>query len=121
MPNNHRKTTQCNSSVNLILMLIDASGLPAPQLEYRFAPPRRWRFDLCWPELLLAAEIEGGTWGQGRHSRPQGYERDCEKYNEAALLGWRVLRFTTAMVRDGRALATIERAFSGAIDKKIES
>jgi very-short-patch-repair endonuclease len=78
--------------------------------EYAFHPRRKWRFDFCWPEQQLALEIEGGTWIRGRHSRGQAFESDCEKYNEAALLGWRVLRVTTNMVQDGRALKYVERA-----------
>ena len=81
-----------------------------PILEHRFAPPRRWRFDLAWPSLRLALEIEGGTWTGGRHVRGKGYERDCDKYNAAALAGWTVLRATTAMLRDGRALALLQQA-----------
>jgi hypothetical protein len=33
------------------------AGLPDPVEEYRFAPPRRWRFDLAWPERMLAVEV----------------------------------------------------------------
>ena len=91
-----------------------AAGCPAPVPEYRFAPPRRWRFDLAWPALRLALEVEGGTWARGRHVRGRGYERDCEKYNAAALLGWRVLRVTTDMLGDGRALALLARALGSA-------
>lgn len=87
-----------------------AYGLPAPVLEYRFAPPRRWRFDKCWPDRRIALEVEGGTWHQGRHQRPKGFEDDCVKYAEAALLGWRVLRVTAAMVHDGRAIGLLKRA-----------
>lgn len=89
-----------------------AAGLPAPIREYRFAPPRRWRFDYSWPDQMLALEIEGGSWIGGRHVRGRGYEADCEKYSEAALRGWRVLRVTPAMLRDGRALAMLTRALS---------
>jgi hypothetical protein len=92
--------------------VLDAAGLPTPIREHRFAPPRRWRFDYCWPSLRLALEVEGGTWTGGRHVRGQGYERDCEKYNAAALAGWKVLRVTTGMVSDGRALSLLEQAFS---------
>ena len=28
------------------------------------------------------------------HTRPKGYQQDCEKYNAAVLRGWRVLRYT---------------------------
>lgn len=70
--------------------------------EFRFAPPRRWRFDYAAPVQLIALEVEGGIWTGGRHTRGKGYERDCEKYNAAALLGWSVFRVTTGMIRDGR-------------------
>lgn len=87
------------------------AGLPAPVLELRFAPPRRWRFDLAWEDRRLACEIEGGVFlpGGSRHSRGRGYENDCVKYSEALCRGWRVLRVTTNMVRDGRALGYLER------------
>lgn len=85
-------------------------GLGEPEREYRFAPPRRWRFDYAWPGLRLALEVEGGTWSRGRHTRGRGYANDCEKYNAAALAGWRVLRVTTDMVRDGRAFLLLDRA-----------
>lgn len=96
--------------------IISAVGLPPPIREYRFAPPRRWRFDYCWPDRRIALEIEGGTWNGGRHVRGKGYERDCQKYNAATLAGWTVLRVTTPMVRDGRALALLEQALSPAGD-----
>jgi hypothetical protein len=34
------------------------------------------------------------------------------KYAEAVVAGWRVLRFTGAMVNDGRALEYLERALA---------
>jgi len=86
-----------------------AIGLPEPVREYRFAPPRRWRFDLAWPDLMLAVEVEGGTWVGGRHTRPRGFESDAEKYNAAVMAGWRVLRVTSKMVRTGEAAWMIER------------
>ena len=93
---------------------IEQAGLPCPVAEHRFHPERRWRFDLAWPDLLLAVEIEGGTWlpWGGRHNRAAGFAADCEKYNAAALLGWRVLRFTTEMVSNGAALAVIGAALA---------
>lgn len=93
-----------------LVLHIRAVGLPAPEREFCFAMPRRWRFDLCWPGRKLAAEIEGGTWVQGRHSRGAGMRKDAEKYNAAVLDGWKVLRFTADMVRDGSAIQVLERA-----------
>jgi len=98
-----------------LVTILGWAGLPAPDLEHPFAKPRRWRFDLAWPAHKLAVEVEGGTWAGGRHSRGSGYELDVEKYNEATLLGWRVLRVTTHMVTDGRALAIIQRAFAALV------
>lgn len=92
-----------------MLAQIQDAHLPEPEREYRFCD-RRWRFDFCWPALMLAVEVEGGTWKNGRHTRGSGFERDAEKYNAAALLGWRVLRFTSSMVYDGRALEAVKRA-----------
>jgi hypothetical protein len=94
-----------------LIAILEAAGLPAPVLEYRFAPPRRWRFDYAWPSLMLALEVEGGVWTGGSHVRGRGYVLDCEKFNAAALAGWTALRVTTGMVRDGRALALLEQAF----------
>jgi hypothetical protein len=91
--------------------ILAAVGVPPPDREHRFAPPRRWKFDYAWPAHQLALEVEGGTWVRGRHSRGKGYAADCEKYNAAALMGWRVLRVTSDMMRDGRALALLQRAF----------
>lgn len=85
--------------------------LPEPVTEHRFAKPvRQFRFDFAWPDRRLAVEVDGGTWTGGRHTRGAGFESDCEKTNLAQLLGWRVLRFTTSMIRDGRAIATIREA-----------
>lgn len=67
-------------------------GLPAPVAELHFHAARRWRFDYAWPEHRIALEVEGGVWSRGRHTTPAGFLADMEKYNAAAVLGWRVLR-----------------------------
>lgn len=86
--------------------------LPQPVPEYVFALPRKWRFDFAWPQRQLAVEVEGGVYIAGRHTRGDSFERDCEKYNEAALLGWLVLRVTPDQVTNGQAIAWIERALA---------
>lgn len=77
------------------LFRIKAYKLPEPVKEYRFHKPRRWRFDLAYPHLKIAIELEGAVWVSGRHTRGSGFIGDCEKYNQAVLDGWRVLRYTT--------------------------
>jgi very-short-patch-repair endonuclease len=93
-----------------LLLHIKAAGLPTPEREVRFAPPRRWRFDLAYVPQRIAIEVDGGTYIQGRHSRGAGYANDCRKRNAATIAGWTVLNFTTEMVVSGEALAQIEQA-----------
>jgi very-short-patch-repair endonuclease len=88
------------------------AGLPQPKRERRFHPIRRWRFDFSWPKYMLAVEVEGGVYSGGRHVRGKGYEQDCIKYNEACLLGWRVLRVTRKMIENGQAIDYLSRALS---------
>lgn len=102
-----------------LVIQMELAGLPAPQREYLFHKKRRWRFDLAWPALLIAVEVEGGIWVGGRHVRGEGYEADCEKYNEAQLAGWMVLRFTPGMIKRGKAGDVIEKAIRRASDGEI--
>lgn len=87
----------------------ELAGLPVPVAEFKFHPVRRWRFDWAFVEQQLAVEQEGGVFIGGRHSRGVGFEADLIKYSEAMVLGWKVLRVSPAMVRDGRALGYLER------------
>jgi len=76
----------------IVIAYFNSCGIPTPELEYRFCPGRKWRFDFAWPCLLVALEVQGGTWrrGGGAH-RGTGAIRDMEKFSEAAALGWRIL------------------------------
>jgi len=64
------------------------------------------------PQANLVAEVEGGTWRGGRHTSGAGFRKDCEKYNLALEHGWRVLRFTTDMVRKGLAIESVVRVIN---------
>ena len=96
----------------IMLTQIEAAQLPTPDLEHRFHPSRRWRFDFAWIGQHLALEVEGGTWNGGRHTRGSGFEADTEKYNAATLEGWRVLRVTGNQVKKGQALVWLEQALN---------
>ena len=80
--------------------------------EYTFHPSRKWRFDfvIADTEHKIAVEIEGTMIGGSLHQRTGGYENDCRKYAEAALLGWTVFRFTKGMVLSGEAINYILQA-----------
>lgn len=69
---------------------------PPLEREFRFHPQRKWRADFAHVASRTLIEIEGGIFlpGGGRHNRGGGYARDAEKYLEAALAGWKVLRLT---------------------------
>ena len=109
---------------DLFAWQIAAAGVPPPVRKNRFvrdivgdgpgirarirqAGLQDWESDFAWPELLLAVEIDGGTWSGGRHVRGAGFESDCRKCNTLVLHGWRVLRYTRALVESGEALAGV--------------
>ena len=109
--------------------LIKEAGLPEPIREFRFHPVRRWRCDFVWiigddfnskfdsfdsihkPKKIIL-EIEGGIWlgNKGRHCNPAGYQKDLEKCNEAALLGFTVIRVTKAHMISGQMVEWLRRA-----------
>ena len=83
-------------------MRMRLAGLPEPTMEYSFAAPeRKWRWDMAYPDIKLAIEVDGGTWSGGRHTSGSGFSKDCEKHNAGVLRGWALLRFTTDMVTHG--------------------
>ena len=99
-----------------LLFDLKTEKIPEPVTEHAFHPRRKWRFDAAYPEEKIAIEVEGGTgWkrdGTSRHLTPSGFAGDVEKYNAAAILGWTLLRFTPAMLRDGTAVELIGRALN---------
>lgn len=80
-------------------------GLGIGYPEFRFAGElnRKFRADIGYPQEHLLIEIEGGNWTQGRHTRGQGYEDDCEKYSIASILGYTLIRVTYGMIQNGMA------------------
>lgn len=78
-------------------------------LEHKFHPSRKWRFDLAIPSVKLAVEIEGAVYTNGRHTRGTGFLNDIEKYNEAAMLGWTLLRFTHVKHSNQEVIETLRK------------
>lgn len=81
--------------------------------EFQFASPRKWRFDFVvgYPRLI-AVECEGAThYGNhlGRHQTAKGMTNDCEKYAEALIRNWRVLRVTKEQIKSGQAIEWIRK------------
>lgn len=80
------------SNYPYFLPYLRANNLPIPEPEFQFHPKRKWKFDYAWEEYKIALEVEGGIFTGGRHTRPKGFIGDMEKYNSAAVLGWRIIR-----------------------------
>ena len=88
--------SKAKTDIEIILKSLDLEY----EKELQFDPSRKFRFDWAIAEHKIASEDEGlhasgprGT-GKSRHLTIEGYVRDCVKYNLAAKLGWRVLRYT---------------------------
>lgn len=94
----------------IVLAYFAECGLPKPELEFRFSPDRKWRFDFGWDgfivgngafqycpvngadkQIKVALEVDGGIWIRGGHNRGAQMKKDWEKRNAAAQLGWRIL------------------------------
>lgn len=56
------------------------------------------RVDFAYPEAKLAIEIDGYRW----HAGNDAWQRDRRRNNELSRLGWTVLRFTAADLKDAR-------------------
>lgn len=76
--------------------------------EHRFSSERKYRFDYCWPNYGIAIELNGGIYtGRKGHSSIKGLERDYEKLNLAQSLGWIVLQFSAAQIRDSSYVVAV--------------
>ena len=93
-----------------LLIELEKDLCPYVDDKQTFHATRKWRFDFAWPEEKVAIEIQGGIHSQGRHVRPEGYEEDCHKLNEAQLHGWIELYVTAKQIRDGSAIRYLKRA-----------
>ena len=85
----------------------------APVAEYAFHPKRKWRFDFAWPDDRVALEVEGGIWTGGGHTRGSGYLKDLDKYNSAAVAGWRVLKTTPSELCMPETVEMVKAALHG--------
>ena len=69
--------------------------------ELTFHPKRKWSFDYHTKSAMVAVELEGGTasrYTKSRHTTPQGFKGDREKYLAAMSLGWVVISLTSDMI-----------------------
>jgi hypothetical protein len=102
--------------VDRFLSQVARAGLPSPEIEFPFAPDRKWRFDYAWPDLMLAVEREGGAWVAGRHTRGKGFKNDLEKYLAATVAGWTILRVDLEMIETGQAIQATQTILTRLMD-----
>lgn len=111
-----------DSETNMVLAILRTLGYA--RKEFYFFEDRKWRFDFCFPNEKLAIEVEGGAFKKrtykskrtgkiittigGRHNSAKGFLNDMEKYNTAAMLGYRLLRFTPQSIMTSKALDIIK-------------
>lgn len=96
------KTSESSTKddMELILMALEKSkAIPKYTKEFRFSD-RKYRFDYAFPEYKLAIEYEGLISEKSGHTTLKGYTKDCDKYNSATLLGWKILRYTALNYRN---------------------
>lgn len=105
-------TRQSSEGENVLATHLRACRISFEQ-EYRFHTKRKWRADFWITGTKILVEVEGGIWSGGRHTRGKGYIGDMEKYNAAAMMGFTVLRFSTAQVKSGLAVQQIEKMIGG--------
>lgn len=112
-----------SAATKRLMALLEAEGVPTPVTEYRFHTERRWAFDLAWPDLRLAVEMDGGGWIRGGHSRELGMQKDAEKRNAAQCLGWIVLVVTPTMIdRPANGVSTaLEWVITGISQRRLEA
>ena len=86
-----------------------SEGVQTWDTEYRFASPRRWRFDYAWPEFMFAVELDGifgfdvkGNQIIGGHRTVDAFLKNAEKFEKALQLGWRVYRVPSIWIFRGR-------------------
>ena len=78
--------------------------------EYRFDTVRKFKFDYANLRLKIAIEIEGGIYTGTGHAKTGRFLSDMEKYNEAAIKGWIILRYGHGQ----------EKKIAGDVKKAIE-
>lgn len=109
--------------VRLAPSVFSAAGLLEPWYEHKIQKgtdkrgrPTYWRFDYAWPSEKLFLEVQGGIWlhrkgkHPGRHSGGTGQIGDMQKYNAAAILGWRIIYATPQEVESLSVLGIVRAA-----------
>lgn len=102
----------CKKLEERFLVIWQSIGGPELVREYRFAPPRRWRFDFAHLPTRVAVEVHGSVFSDGRHTRGAGFLADREKMLAAQRAGWLVVEFGT-----GFTLSQVEEVLDVIVER----
>jgi hypothetical protein len=99
----------------LLGALLTRHGLPRPELHHVVVLDDGLVFELDWsyPERRMAFELDG----YGIHLRSlDAFEGDRDRLNELEIAGWKVLQFTSRMVRNHprRVVSQVRRLLADA-------
>jgi hypothetical protein len=86
--------------------------MPQAARQYRWALELQRNFcaDFAYPVQRVLVEVQGGIWrpGGGAHSGGAAIERDIEKAQYAARLGWAWVPVTQKDISSGHALLVVQ-------------
>lgn len=66
--------------------------------EYKYNTSRKFKFDYANLPMKIAIEMEGGIYTGTGHAKTGTYLKDMDKYNDAQLKGWIVLRYSWSQI-----------------------
>lgn len=106
----------------IVIAYFESQGIPKPEVEYKFHPERKWRFDFAWPDNIVlrgtmikmpvALEVDGGIWIAGGHNRGAQMLKTWEKENEAVCMRWGILRCQPKDLCTEKTASLIKRALN---------
>lgn len=99
---------QLRSRCDPFILLCVAHGLPMPETEVVFAPPRKFRADYLFRAAKVIVEQNGGIWTKGGHSSGRGILRDYEKANLAQREGFKYFSYTPQQLASGAAVEELK-------------
>lgn len=95
--------------------VLDGEAIP----EFVFDADRKWAFDWAWPDLMVACEYEGNVYGGGKGHRSVGkFVKDMEKYNQAAIQGWCVIRAGSVEMLNGKFAGQLHQAIARRVEER---
>ncbi len=95
--------------------LIARAGLPQPKCELVVGDNGEYRLDFCWPELMLAVEVDGWMY----HSSVAAFHGNKTRKNSLVVEGYSILEYTWVHVT--QTSSTVVREMKAAYSARASS